>query len=197
MDKSLSDQLDQTYEILDKALYSYELFRGLALYFKKINKAVFDPFEAEFWRYVSDNSIQMFAVQWNKVFGSCHHNESTHYTNLIPAADFKYKLMIKGIDFSGTNKDMRIFRSKYVAHKDEEDFAVPYFYRPVKIIHEFDSTIREKYEEARHRDYLNLDGRHEAYRIRVEDYLVQKQILSENDIEDPKYGFEFRSFGNN
>lgn len=196
MDKTLSDQLDQTYEILDKALYSYELFKGLDLYFKKINKAIYDPYEAEFWRYVSDNSIQMFAVQWNKVFGAYHNNESTHYTNLILAEDFEYRLRIKGVDFSGTIKDMKIFRSKYVAHKDEKDFAVPYFYRPVKIIHEFDSAIREKHDEARRRDYLNLEGHHEAYRIRVEDYLVQKQILSDNDIEEPKYGFEFQSFSN-
>ena len=136
----------------------------------------------------------MFAVQWNKVFGTHHNNESTYYTNLIPAVDFEYRLRIKGIDFSGTIKYMKIFRNKYIAHKDEKDFAVPYFYRPVKIIHEFDSVIREKHEEARSRDYLNLEGHHEACRIRVEDYLVQKQILSEDDIEEPKYGFEFQSY---
>ena len=189
MDKNLTDVLDQTYNLLDKILYSYELYKGLARYFEKTDKSVFDPYEVEFWSHISDNCIQMAAVQWYKVFGPYYHNESTHFTNLISEEELKCRLMEKGIDFSQVSHDMKTFRNKYVAHKDKKAFAVPYFFVPLRILHEFDSIVREKYEEVKKREYIPLVGLHEAYRLRIEDCLVKMRVLLGIDIEDSEFEF--------
>ena len=180
------DKISLIYQILGNALYSYELFKRLTPFFPK-KEAIFDPYEVEFWRNISDNSIQMAAIQWNKVFGSIEsnkNNQNTHYTNLLSAEEFNFRLMGKGIDFSSTILDMKTFRDKYVAHKDKEEFAVPYFYRPIKVIHEFDFMVREKNEDIRECDCLDLERFHEAYKLRIEDYLIKMKILSADDIDD-------------
>ena len=64
------------------------------------------------------------------------------------------------------------------------EFAVPYFYRPIKVIHEFDFMVREKNEDIRECDCLDLERFHEAYKLRIEDYLIKMKILSEDDIDD-------------
>ena len=172
MDENLTDVLDQVYDLLEKTLYSYELYKGLARYFNRIDESFFDPYELEFWSHISDNCIQMAAVQWYKIFGPYHNNESTHYTNLVSEEELRCRLADKDIDFSQASYDMKTFRNKYVAHKDKEAFAVPFFSVPLRILHEFDSIVREKYEEVKKQEYTPLLGRHEAYRLRIEDCLV-------------------------
>lgn len=172
------DRFETIYNILDSALYSYELYKSLIPYFKR-NDSVFDPYEKEFWCKVSDDCLQIAAIQWTKVFGS-EKNNHTHYSTLISPEEFTIHLQKMGIDLKTVSSEMKKFRDKYVAHKDQESFPVPFFAKPIQIIHEFDVKVREN----KHNDLcecFNLSGNHDAYKLRIEDYLIKIGILSESD----------------
>lgn len=172
-DKASKNLVRQTYQILSDALYSMEIYRNIFYFFeRKRNLSL--PDEDEFWAHIANDCIQMGVIQWTKVFGSDHNNR-THYTNWISQEMMVQRLSEKQIDAKTVLVEMTDFRNHYVAHRDTvrgEDNRVPYLDGAMRTIYEFDKAMIEKPGmEWISEELGNLEDWHEAFRLRIKDYL--------------------------
>ena len=75
------------------------------------------------WISVSDNAIQMAAVQWCKVFSS--ENNDIRHNRLMDESQFLK--LLGDVPFKQSTNEMLHFRSEYVTHSGYFDILVPAF----------------------------------------------------------------------
>lgn len=163
------DTIGTVYPILQRVVYNIMLNRILVPKIKE--RGVFDPYEIEFWTHISNNAIQMAALDWCKVFGS--ENNEIYYEKYINKECFLKRL--KNMDYQKVRDDIRKFRNKYVAHCGLYDIPIPVFDDAIRIISAFQEEMEAEYD-LHGLSLGSIEGLCEAYQIRIEDYLEQHNI---------------------
>ena len=159
--KAWDDNIASAYGVLNDGLYSLAVYKGLH---GRFATGCFEPFSRGFWVSVSDNAIQMAAVQWCKVFGS--ENNEIRYDKLVNEIRF-IAILGTEIPFKKVSDEIRHFRNKYVAHSANFNAPVPVFDNALKVVKAFDEVVREEYDAE---GLMSLIGAYDAYRMQVTDY---------------------------
>lgn len=177
-DSRSRQQIVQIYIILENALYSFEVYRKVKVYFDR-ERSVSNPYEDELWSHIANDCLQMGIVQWTKVFGAVDNNQ-VHYSHWICQREMIYRLQEKNVDAKKTYDSMTCFRNKYVAHKDLESVKVPFIDDAILTIYVLDNVMRERYNlEWLSERFNDLESTHEAYKIRIESEI---EALAHNGI---------------
>ncbi len=152
-------------DILDNTSFSLAIHRTLSERFKSINEERLNIEGRLFWVDITDNSLMMTAINWCKVFGS-EKNNRTHYKRLKGYESFERMAFDKGYDLDQYSKDMREFRDKFIAHKDNYRKTIPNFDTALDIMEFFYETVLNKLEHADSPKVLFMD-----YKEMVSNYL--------------------------
>lgn len=149
----------------------YETLYSMALYYEirpsERNNQVFDPFLRKFWISISNNAILMSVIQWCKVFGA-EHNNDTYYSHFVDTNHFKEHL--NGIPYDNISNSMRNVRNKFAAHEDpiEERVKIPNFVTARKVMEAFCETVQEEYDIPQ---LPSISAKYESYRLQIRDCL--------------------------
>lgn len=134
-----------TRETLGKGLFSLAIFRAISKRFSDPPKS---NIQREFWVANSDNALQMFVLEWCKVFGS-EKNNNTYFTKTVSEETFFGCLDRKGISkeqFKAFSFDMCTFRDKFIAHEDWYHRPIPLMEGAVNVIDAYEDALMEKYD---------------------------------------------------
>lgn len=160
---------DVTRGLLGRALFYLAIYRELNNRTQKEEK---NDVQRQFWVANQDSAVQMFAVNWCKVFGS-ETNNNTYYTKTVSEGQLYEKLESTGSneeEFRTLSRAMCCFRDKYIAHEDWFHNPIPIMDDAVKIIFAYDEALIEKYN-----GYLivaeTLMEAYERYRKEIREYL--------------------------
>lgn len=165
--KTWNDKIATVYGTLYEALDSIAVFKELK---PRFNEGFFQPDIRSFWRIVSDNCLQMAAIQWCKIFGS--EGNELYWKQFVDEQLF-YEL-VSFERYVSVADAMRAFRNKYVAHNGGYKDPVPYFDEAVWVICAFDKIVREEYEDAE--DRIKTGTEYYFMKQNVKEYLNQLQI---------------------
>ena len=134
-------------DILDNITFSLAIHRSLAERFGSVYEKKLNLEGRLFWVNVTDNSLMISAVNWCKVFGA-ESNNKTHYKKLKGCETFEHLTLIKGFNLDSYSKDMRDFRDKYIAHKDNYDKPIPNFDIALDIMELYYETVLKELEHG-------------------------------------------------
>lgn len=169
MKKWNKDTIGTVYPILKGVIYNIMMNRVLVSKIK-IDVAC-DPDERDFWINISNNAIQMAALDWCKVFGS--EDNEIYYTKYIEKESFLERLGLA--NFQEVSDDIRKFRNKYVAHCGLYKVPIPVFDDAIKVISAFQEEMEAEYDMEGY-TLGSIDGLCKAYQMQIEDYLEQHNI---------------------
>ena len=138
-----ADTIGRVFGIIEETLYSIALYREIRP--NDRNNDFFDPTIRKFWIIISNNAIQIAAINWCKIFGKKHNNRM-HYSLFVNADRFHAKL--QDVSLADYTERMLNFRDKFVAHEDEEKTRkpIPDFNIAIHIMEAFIETIQEEYD---------------------------------------------------
>lgn len=166
--------IENIYRILETMLYNYAAYKAIRNHSAKEYGVLFRPDIRLFWAIVSNNCLQMSAVDWCKVFGSKNNNK-THFSHFIDPDIFESKLSRESVDLVTCSKEMKSFRDKYISHSDNYDSPVPYFDSSLKVVFIFDAAVKERYREQTD-VFPNLRETYLNYMEILEDYIREIKL---------------------
>ncbi len=165
-----------------ETLYSIALYRAIGP--QERNDDIYDPTIREFWIHISNNAIQMAAINWCKVFGTRkRQNDKTHFSLFVNAGSVKARL--QGVSLDNISDRMLNFRDKFAAHEDaeEERQTIPDYDEVMQVMEAFQEAVMEEYDIP---ELPSIKCKYESCQIQVQECLKKctiDWIIPDTDID--------------
>ncbi len=146
---------------MNRMIEHYFIYCSIKNYFGTI----VDADLMEFLVVTSDANLEMYVVNWCKIFGAKRNNK-LHFSSFISKEDYYIELQNNGISierFEKYTEEMKCFRDKYISHSDNYNSVVPCLDISLKALFVLDMIIKTTIKFDDNMPLEDLFGNSESY----------------------------------